>query len=271
MYQFDNLEQAKAIRDLNKDIPISLLANVLCSFDKDLNFCIKRDNEQFEVLPKNTYSFTLDKILNGFESNIFPQHRDVENHFKRFLHCIISNLCRQKGRKKAELSGKKLAFFRPKYNEKESVSFFYPFSSQKKPKRKQIFGIFEKIGFWHYAVSPQTILFPFVGFSLKSHIVFTTDGVQLITDEKKVHAYRRKKGKRFFNEEWRDMLLAFMQGMKDENGEIKIKVSMNEEYLKMKEWTEMFWSGKGYIDPKTVMNLDKVENYVEETEEEEIE
>jgi hypothetical protein len=67
------------------------------------------------------------------------------------------------------------------------------------------------------------------------------------------------------------MLLAFLQGMKDENGEIKIKVSTNEEYLKMKEWTEMFWSEIGYNDPKSVMNLDKVENYVEETDEEEVE
>lgn len=267
MYQFDNLEQAKAIRNLNKDIPISLLSNVLSSFDKNLNFCVERDNEQFDVLPQNTYSFTLNEILNGFESNVFPQHRDVENHFKRFLHCIVSNLLWQKGRRKAELSGKKLAFFRPKYNEKESVSFFYPFSSQKKPKRKQIFGSFEKIGFWHYAVSPQTILFPFVGFSLKSHIVFTTDGIQLITDEKKVHAYRRKKGKRFFNEEWRDLFLAFLQGLKDGDGEIKVKVTSNDEYVKMKEYPENFWSEIGYYDPNSKMDVDKIENYIEDFEE----
>ena len=34
-----------------------------------------------------------------------------------------------------------------------------------------------------------------------------------------------ERGKRFFNEEWRDMLLAFIQGLKDENGEIKMKVT----------------------------------------------
>ena len=265
MYQFDNLEQAKAIRNLNKDFPISLLSNVLSSFDDNLNFCIERDNEQFDVLPKNTYSFTLPEILNGFESNIFPKHKDVENHFKRFLHCVISNLFWQKGRKKTELSSKRIAFFRPKYNEKESVLFYYPFSSQKK--RKQIFGTFEKIGFWHYAVSPQTVLFPFVGFSLKSHIVFTTDGVLLIADEKKVHAYRRKKGKRFFNEEWRDLYLAFLQGLKDDNGEIKIKVTFKDEYVIMKDYPENFWSTVGYQDPNSKMDIDKIDNYVENFEE----
>lgn len=36
----------------------------------------------------------------------------------------------------------------------------------------------------------------------------------------------------------------------------------------MEEWPEMFWSEVGYYEPKSVMNLDKVENYVNEIEEE---
>jgi len=268
MYQFDKSEQAKAIRELNKDIPISLLSNILSSFEGNLNFCIEKDNQQFDVLPLQTYTFTLNDILNGFESNIFPQHKDAENHFKRLLHCVISNLFWQKGRCKAKLSGKRLAFYRPKFNDKEWVSFFYPFSTQKKPKRKQIFGTFEKIGFWHYAVSPQPILFPVVGFSLKSHIVFTTDGQKLIVDDKKVHSYRRKKGKRFFNEEWRDLFLAFLQGLKDNDNEIKIKVTFNNDFIKLYEYPENFWSEVGFYDPNSQMDLDKIENYVEDFEEE---
>jgi len=270
MYQFDKSEQAKAIRELNKDIPISLLSNVLSTFESKLNFCVEKDNQQFDVLPINTYSFTLNDILNGFESNIFPQHRDAENHFKRLLHCIITNLFRQKSRWKAELSGKKLAFYRPKFNDKESsVFFFYPYSAQKKPKRKQIFGKYKNIGFWHYAVSPQTILFPIVGFSLKSHIVFTVDGKELIKDDKKVHSYRREKGKRFFNEEWRDLFLAFLQGLKDGDNEIKIKVNYNDDFIKLCEYPENFWSDVGFYDPKSQMDLNKIENYVKDFEEEE--
>jgi hypothetical protein len=102
-------------------------------------------------------------------------------------------------------------------------------------------------------------------------LVFTEDGFKIISDTKKTHSYRRRKGKRFFNEEWRDMLLALLQGMKDEDGEIKIQVSANEEYLKMKEWTEMFWSEVGYKDPNSKMDINKIENYIDETEEEETE
>ena len=272
MHQFHNEKQAKEILKSNENIPISKQANILSAFEENLNYTVTRENETFDVLPESTYSFTLSDVLNGFDANTFPQHRDVENYFKRLLNNVIFQLFRKKGLWRTELSNKKFAFYLPLYNDLKPVKFHYPFSSTKKaPKRKHICGKFETVGNWHFAVSPQTTLFPFVGFSLKSHLVFTEDGFKIISDTKKTHSYRRKKGKRFFNEEWRDMLLAFLQGMKDEEGEIKIQVSANEKYLKMKEWTEFFWSEKGYIDPNTVMDLDKVENYVEETEEEEIE
>ena len=57
--------------------------------------------------------------------------------------------------------------------------------------------------------------------------------------------------------------------MKDEDGKIKIKVSVSDEYdLEMKEWPEMFWSEVGYNDPNAKMDIDKVEAYIEEITEE---
>ena len=272
MHQFHNEKQAKEILKSNENTPISKQANILSTFEENLNYTVTRENETFEVLPEATYCFTLADVLNGFEADKFPQHRDVENYFKRLLSNTIFQLFKKKGLWRTELSNRKLAFYLPLYKEMKPVKFHYPFSdTNKTPKRKSICGKFETIGSWHFAVSPQTILFPFVGFSLKSHLVFTEDGFKIISDTKKAHSYRRKKGKRFFNVEWRDMLLAFLQGMKDESGEIKIQVSVNGDCLKMKEWTEMFWSEKGYIDPNRDMDLDKIENYVEETDEEEVE
>ena len=92
MYQFANAAQAKAIRDLNKDIPISLLSNCISSFDGNLNFSVQKDNETIEVRPENTFAFSLTDIFEGFESDKFPQHRDVENHFKRLMYCVIANI-----------------------------------------------------------------------------------------------------------------------------------------------------------------------------------
>lgn len=262
MYQFSNAKQAKAIRDLNREIPISLLSNVLSSFDENLNYLVERDGETIEVQPEQTYSFSLNDILSGFDSEKFPQHRDAENHFKRLLYCTISNLLRYKGLWKYEMSNKRLAYFLPKYDNHRRIVYTYPFSTIKKS--KSILGKFEDIGTWHYAISIQTILFPFVGFSIKSHILFTSDGFKIIDDDKKLHSYRRRKGKRFFNEQWRDLQLAFLQQLKDKDGDIKIKVSLDDQILKMKEWPETFWSEVGYIDPDYKMDIDKIEDYYEE-------
>lgn len=267
MYQFTNAAQAKAIRDLNKDIPISILSNVLSSFDRKLNFSVLRDGEQIEVLPESSYTFSLSDILTGFESDKFPRHRDGENHFKRLLYCVVSNMFRQKGLWKNKMSNKKFAYYLPKYEGLRKIDFIYPFSKRKKS--KSILGKYENIGSWHYAISIQTTLFPFVGFSIKSHILFTSDGFKIIDDDKKQHSYRRKKGKRFFNEEWRDLHLAFIQRLKGSEGKIKINVSATDGYdLEMKEWPEMFWSKVGYIDPKSKMDIYKVEDYYEELTEE---
>ncbi|MFD1630566.1 toll/interleukin-1 receptor domain-containing protein [Pseudopedobacter beijingensis] len=266
MYQFSNEVQAKAIRNSNQTIPVSLMSNVLSTFDAKLSFVVNRDDENIELKPVHTYIYSLNDILYGFESDKFPQHRDVENHFKRLLYRVVSNFLIYKGLWRNEMSNKRLAYFLPKYEKIKKIDFTYPYSNRKKS--KSILGKFESIGMWHYAVSIQPMLFPFVGFSLKSHILFTSDGFKIIDDDKKQHSYRRKKGKRFFNEEWRDLLLAFLQRLKDDNEEIKIKVSQEGLVMKMKEWPEMFWSEVGYNDPNSKMDLDKIEDYYEEITEE---
>ena len=262
MYQFTNAAQAKAIRDLNKEIPISLLSNCISSFDGNLNLVVQRDNETIEVRPEHTFAFSLTDILDGFMSEKFPQHKDVENHFKRLMYCVIANLFRRAGLWKHEMSNKRLAYFLPKYDKITKVKFIYPESTRKKA--KALLGEMRGVGFWHYGVSIQPTLFPFIGFSLKSHILFTSDGFQLIDDEKKQHSFRRKKGKRLFNEAWRDLLLAFIQCLKNKEGEISIQVTMQGEQIKLKEWPEMLISEMGYIDPDTEMSVDKIEDYYED-------
>ena len=265
MYKFTNKDQAKAVRNINVTIPISILSNVLSSFDNNISFNIKKGNEEFEVLPEVTYSFSITDILEGFMSESFPQHKDVVNHFKWLMGCVVFNLFRNNRLWKHEMSNKKLAYYLPNYNDLKPISFRYPYSDpKKKDKRKSILGKFEDIGMWHYAVSVQTCLFPIVGFSLKSHLIFTNDGFNTLQDEKKAHSYRRKKGRRFFNDEWRDMQLAFIQRMKDVDNEIKIKVTEEDIYFKMKNWTEMFWSEVGYRDPNSPMDVDKIVDFYDE-------
>jgi len=260
MFKFANLEQATTIRNLNRDINLSKRINILSSFEENINLTVVKDEESIEIAPQNKFAFNVNQILNGFESDTFPQHRDVENHFKTLLDNTISFYLKSRGFRRYEMANKKFAYYLPKYNDLKRTQFNYPYSTKKKA--KSIVGKFESFGCWHYALSFQPILFPFVGFSLKSHVIFTSDGFKVIDDEKKQHSYRRKKCKRFFNEEWRDLLLAYIQTLKNGDG-IKIPVASDGLSLEMKQWPEMFWSEVGYVDPKSQMDLDKIEDYSE--------
>jgi len=93
------------------------------------------------------------------------------------------------------------------------------------------------------------MLSPYLGFNVRSHIVFTTDGLKPLEDKELIHSHRRKKGKRMFNEEWRDLMLAFISSFKNKYNQISINVSDSDKLI-MKNNVELFWSKYGYFDPK---------------------
>ena len=263
MYQFLNKEQATYIRQANINIPIAQLANTLSSFDDRLSYLIDKEGQSFDIHPLSVYSFSLEQILYGFNSDSFPTHKDVVNHFKDFLRYLISEILRNKGYRKTELSNKKYVFYRPIYKKKPiPIHFKYKYSS--KNKRKSLGGRYKDKGFWHYGISIQPIVHPFIGASIKPHLIFTQDGVNIIDNDSTQHSYRRNKGKTFFNEQWRDMLIALLFSLQDNNEEIKLSVSQSNDMLEMKNWTETFWSEYGYYDPYSTMSEDDIVNLTDE-------
>src|SRR5690606_18679983 len=162
-------------------------------------------------------------ILLGFESNTFPTHRDTENHFKSLLKRVFHLIMRNKKLFWHEMSSKKISYYFPiSLLFKDQVKFKYPY--RKNIKRKKLIGKHKNLK-WHYSISQSPILSPIMGFSIKHHLIFTNDGLTPLEDNKVMHSNRRAKGKRFFNEEWRDMQLAFIQALKDGNNEISIQVN----------------------------------------------
>src|SRR5690606_27058096 len=134
------------------------------------------------------------------------------------------------------------------------TKFQYPFRKVKKFKTKNLLGKHKSLGKWHYAVSVKPILSPILAFSLKSHITFTTDGFNVLkndkdeTDSSKIHSQRRAKGKRMFNEEWRDLFLAFIDALKKED---RIEIALSSNYtLEMPVTSQIYWADFGYFDPK---------------------
>jgi len=265
--RFENETQAKAIFDQNQTYPISLIANCISTFDKNLNYNISRDNESIDIQPKEIYTIKIADLLLGYEAISFPTYVDALNHFKKLFKRSLHLFLKTKNLNWYELANKSLAYYHTYRSlPRSKVSFFYPFSSARKPKVKNLHGKYLTLGRWHFAISVRPILEPIVGFSIKSHIVFTTDGLIAWEDKDAVHSHRRKKGKRMFNEEWRDLLIAFINSLKNDNDSIEIKITENST-IKMKNNVELFWSDVGYYDPT---DATRQEMFIEEEEEEKL-
>jgi hypothetical protein len=257
IYQFENEEQSKTIYEQDSRFPFGKISNNLTCFEPDLSFEVDYKENKLIIKPSNVFKIKIADVLLGFESIKFPTLRDAENHLKNLLKRVFHLIMKNRGMFWYELANKRLAYFYTPANlTRLKVKFVYPYRPKKSrnSKTKNLIGRLKNLGNWHFAVSVKPILTPIVAFSLKSHITFTTDGFLVWKDSKgeinknKIHSHRRAKGKRLFNEEWRDMLLAFINGIK-KDGSISIALSSSF-HLDMKDSTELFWADFGYFDPK---------------------
>lgn len=269
IFRYENEYQAQMIRSLNPDLPLNLNSNLIVTFERNL-LCETED----PMFGKRTIDPTevfacpvLDLGLNceQFYSSDFPSLKDTRNAYIRLMKSVWNALLRQKGLKKYEMSGKRFAYYRTKPQDNfYTVKIQYP--GRQKGKRKNINGKY-KTQFWHYAFSAIPIIEPFLCYEIKSHIVFTEDGVEAIKDNKKMHSYRRDKGKRMFNEEWRDLFLAMIQSLMDTNGNIEIKVRYDGTNIAFRKWPEMYNCDLDYKDPNAQMDVDQIADYIQSEEE----
>lgn len=250
LYQFNTNAEAEELYRRENNFPVGRISNVLATFDPDFSLVIEKDGLKWNVQPKTVFELNVNDILNGLESTEFPTTRDAENHLKRLLNRVFHEVMKSRGLYWETLSSKNPAYFyTPKILPSLKVKFEYPHRKKKEFKTRNLIGRYLTLGKWHFAVSNKTILHPNVCFSLKSHIVFTNDGCNLWEDKAKSHANRRKKGKNYFNEVWRDLLIAFLHGLKGDKD--KIAIRLNSQFtLELDTFTKMYWSDFGYMEPR---------------------
>lgn len=256
IYQFENESEAESLISINK-YPAGKMSNSLATFDPKFSFEVDRNGSKINFKPKRVFCIKVQDVLNGFEQDKFPTCRDAENHLKRLLSRVFHELLKSKGLYWYQMANKGLAYF---YALKKSppykISFEYPYRPKAaKKKTKSLVGDYLNLGNWHYGVSAKVILKPFPAYCLKGHIIFTTDGFKVWDDKDKMHSHRRNKGKNFFNEAWRDMLMAFVHGL--ENSDKVIELSLSQDFiLKMPTSTVLHWADFGYWEPQDEARLD---------------
>jgi hypothetical protein len=102
--------------------------------------------------------------------------------------------------------------------------------------------------YWHYA--PE--LYPFIEkqsrFSLTAHVVFSEDGETPIAEVARSHRLRRSFCKTWWQDRWRDLMLAYLSSMSDEEGQVTVKLSESRALVFSKH-PSIFLSPVSAIDP----------------------
>lgn len=246
---FHNFKIAEYWRIRHLRYPCTLYKNYLVTFgeyDEFVNENIYPKNYN----PKESISINLKPFIAEHKASDFISFEDVS----RFLIQIVSRSWEkfmiEKGFTSYQLSGRKKALF-PKKNLLENDKIHFKKKSGKSTWRAYVGTKTVSIGkeyHWHYAISAYFQISP-LSFVINSHIIFTYDGVRIIDDLHKQHVLRRRVGKDWWNNDWRDRLVNLVKYLSTNKDELTFKVSNKNELICSSNFIELE-SPVSYKDPE---------------------
>lgn len=221
---------------------------------------------EFDVLARRVFTIPTNYYAANEDSHDFPGHVDM----KRFMVRILKDAF-YKHFKAKEIDFYKMAndlhcyFFKHGQLDQDRAPYFY---NNKWQRPKQLIGeYFEDM--WHYGISIRPILRPFARFAIKGHLIFSNDGESIWKNSKEIQKARKKKGKSFFNADWRNLMLAFLHAIADDEGKIIIRLTDND-VMELSASPVIFESQFGYYEPASKSRLIPLDNDIESFEDEEM-
>lgn len=254
VHRFKDERDAKSILyEAKKEgflFPVRRLTSQVVSYNGDyIQEIISKLKLESKIIGK--HRIAIQDVLNEtYESEKFPNNRDAYIYLAALVSQTIHLYFAKIGLIHYQMANKSFAYFRPS---QEAIKEKIYNISKNNYTTKSLSGKYLDLGRWHYAVSPKLILKPYPAIILKSHIVFTTNGSKLWENKDKIHSERRKKGRRFFNDEWRDLMLAFVQNIGDDEQKLLIPID-DSRVLSINAELESYKVNFDYIEPNEDRN-----------------
>jgi hypothetical protein len=79
--------------------------------------------------------------------------------------------------------------------------------------------------YWHYAPELLPEMGKSLTFSVTPHVIFTDDGKTPLSDAARAHRLRRRFCKSWWQDRWRDMMLAYLAHLAEENDALEVPLS----------------------------------------------
>lgn len=272
LFQYETDEQANAIaKNYHFEYPVIRHGNYLVSFNDEIQFNSTRniselDLDNADVLPKRVQEINFNHIVPNVTSQ-FPTTKDIHYLLKRLLNHSFLLLMLKRGVKKRKMSNNRFCYYFPlNYRSNNKTIVKYP----NRIKKKNLVGRYFD-DYWHFGISFNALVVPSLYYNIKSHILFSTNGHDIWQSDSKLHSARRKKGRSWYNEHWRDQTMAFFAYLKKDSELTHLSYPISKQFnLNLPLFTEYYISNFGYDEPTSKDRMDiinKEEEFVEMSEE----
>jgi hypothetical protein len=128
----------------------------------------------------------------------------------------------------------------------------------------------ERRRYWHYGINAKPVLQPAPHYVVKGHVVFSDDGLKLWDSKEKLAKARRSQCKNWWNDEWRDRMLAVMTYLANEQQRILLPLAPDVN-IELSARPELFESPVSYADPADLVKEEDLDDYSFEEDEDELE
>lgn len=128
----------------------------------------------------------------------------------------------------------------------------------------------ERRRYWHYGINAKLVLQPVPHYVIKGHVVFSDDGLKLWDSKERLAKARRNQCKNWWNDEWRDRMLAVTTYLANEQQQILLPLAPDLN-IELSARPELFESPISYVDPEDIVKEEELDDYSFEDDEDELE
>ncbi|MCK9619135.1 MAG: toll/interleukin-1 receptor domain-containing protein [Methylobacter sp.] len=198
------------------------------------SFCnlsdMKEELYQWES-PSAVPTLNINSTLKGEPTNYpFFESYEVVKKLNFMIADAWSKEMRKRGLHCYSMASGKEAFFFPD-DEKYSGQRRFPDINGEERRRSLIGYSGKNQVFWHFAIEAKTSFGVQPKLTLMPHVVFTEDGRNPLSDNKRMHRLRRGFCKSWWNDRWRDMLLVYLHLISEGNEFLELSVGSNQKVV----------------------------------------
>lgn len=81
--------------------------------------------------------------------------------------------------------------------------------------------------YWHFCLEAKPTSFPYFGYTMKSHVLFSDDGVSIWQSQERMHRARRSQCRTWWNDRWRGLIGAGVNFLADSDGKVRFRTGEN--------------------------------------------